>query len=202
MGGSSGAALEASITTWLDRLGLTEHADSRLSTLSRGLLQRVGLAQAFLSDPSVLLLDEPSASLDPEGQAHLETWIHEGRTQGKTCVMISQNLEEAARVATHIGILQQGRLADFREWSAAAVEHIFRLSVPPLTPEIQAGLAAWKVSYHAAEGALRVVSPSAQVPPDLLRFLRDHDIPNPEVTPQGLSLPEVYHAALQPHKEE
>jgi ABC-2 type transport system ATP-binding protein len=201
IGGGSGAALEQQVEQLLGRMGLAEHAEGRLATYSPGLLQRVGLAQVLLSDPEVLLLDEPVASLDPDGQTDFEALIHEWRTQGKTCVITSNNLDEAARIATHIGILKDGLLADFREWSTEELVHTFSLSVPPLSPEVQQALAEWDVTYHAEAGELLVTSPSDHVPPALLRTLLDHDVTPRAVTPQGPSLPEVYHSALQSSDE-
>jgi len=189
--------LERRVLQLLGRLDLSSHAEERLSAFSPDLLQRLGLAQALLADPPLVFLDEPTARLEAEGEALLEVCIQELQAQGKTCLLTSRNLENAARLATHLGLLQQGRLVDFREWSTDSILYTFSLAVPPLPSQVQQALEKWDVTYDAEAGELWVKSASDHVPEALLRLLLDHGVPPRAMTPRGLSLPEIYQAALE-----
>jgi ABC-type multidrug transport system ATPase subunit len=105
----------------LARVGLGELAPRRASTLSGGYTQRLSLAQALLGDPSLLVLDEPTASLDPEATWEFRTLLEALRREGKTILLCSHLLAEVERVADRVLILVNGRraalerLADLRE---------------------------------------------------------------------------------------
>jgi ABC-2 type transport system ATP-binding protein len=105
----------------IDQLGLAIYADRKAGTLSRGNLQRLGLARALLHEPALLLLDEPANGLDPAGVVEirelLQRLVHE---RGVTIFMSSHILTEVERLATRIGIIHQGRLLE--ELEAKQVE--------------------------------------------------------------------------------
>jgi ABC-type multidrug transport system ATPase subunit len=90
--------------------GLAPDADRRLATYSKGMLQRVGLAQAVLHDPAVVLLDEPAGGLDPAGRLALGKLIRELAARGKAVVFSSHLLAQAEEICDRIAILGQGRL--------------------------------------------------------------------------------------------
>lgn len=91
-------------------VGLGPAVDQRISTYSKGMRQRLGLAQAILHDPQVVLLDEPASGLDPEGRLALTELIREVARQGRTVVFSSHLLAQAEEVCDRIMILGQGRL--------------------------------------------------------------------------------------------
>ena len=98
----------------LDFLNITALADRRVSTFSKGMRQRVGLAQAILHQPEVLFLDEPTSGLDPMGVRQLREIIDRLNAAGMTIFMNTHLLSEVARSCTSIGVLAQGRLV-FRD---------------------------------------------------------------------------------------
>ena len=89
----------------LDRVGLTEAADRATATFSKGMRQRLALARALVHDPAVLLLDEPTANLDPEGAAEVRELLLGMRADGRTVILNTHRLEEAERVCDRVGIL-------------------------------------------------------------------------------------------------
>jgi ABC-2 type transport system ATP-binding protein len=95
----------------LDVAEMTAHGRRRVADYSLGMRQRLGLARAMLGAPPVLILDEPTNGLDPEGIADMRRFLRElpART-GATVLLSSHLLDEIERTATHIGILSQGRL--------------------------------------------------------------------------------------------
>jgi len=105
------ANVDARITAVLDFLEFTGHEDERLSTFSKGMRQRVGIAQAILHEPSVLFLDEPTSGLDPQGVKTLrETIVRLNRDLGMTIFMNTHLLSEVTKTCTSIGVLRNGGL--------------------------------------------------------------------------------------------
>lgn len=94
----------------LARVGLSAAADKPIKELSKGMRQRLGLAQALLGEPEVLLLDEPSNGLDPQGQLDVQSLITELRDEGRTLVLSSHQLNEVTAVCTEIVILNRGQV--------------------------------------------------------------------------------------------
>jgi ABC-2 type transport system ATP-binding protein len=90
--------------------GLLERKKSRFDTLSLGMKQRLGLAAAMLGNPGVLVLDEPTNGLDPEGISEVREIILELAGEGKTILLASHILAEVEKVCTHVAILKQGEL--------------------------------------------------------------------------------------------
>jgi ABC-2 type transport system ATP-binding protein len=84
--------------------------DRRFDTLSHGNRQKVGIVQAFMHEPPLLILDEPSTGLDPLGQREFLTMVREVRDQGRTVFLSSHVLSEIEAVADVVGVLRSGRL--------------------------------------------------------------------------------------------
>ncbi|MFH1969045.1 MAG: ABC transporter ATP-binding protein [Verrucomicrobiota bacterium] len=104
------AALNARAAELLALVGLETAADRRLATYSRGMLQRIGLAQALVNDPDLVILDEPASGFDPLGRIRIREIIIALRERGKTVFFSSHELSEVERVCDRVGILAAGRL--------------------------------------------------------------------------------------------
>jgi ABC-2 type transport system ATP-binding protein len=94
----------------LRRLKLLSARNKRISDCSKGMRQRLALAQALIGDPPLLLLDEPSNGLDPEGQSDICQQIKELHEAGKTIVLASHHLQEVTQVCTRLIIMNEGRI--------------------------------------------------------------------------------------------
>ena len=104
-----GADRERQITDLLERVGIAEAADRRTSTYSGGMRQRLGIAQALVGRPAVILLDEPVSALDPIGRKDVLDLMRE--LKGETTVFYSTHiLDDVQRVSDHVAILDHGRL--------------------------------------------------------------------------------------------
>ncbi len=103
-------AIDNMVLESLARVNLLGSANKQIRTLSKGMRQRLGLAQALIGDPSLLLLDEPSSGLDPEGQEEILTYIDELRTGGRTIIISSHQLQEVTQVCTSLVILKDGEV--------------------------------------------------------------------------------------------
>lgn len=114
----------------LDRVGLTGRGGERIRGYSKGMTQRVGLAQALLGDPALVLLDEPTSALDPVGRRDVRDLIHALRDEGVTVVLNSHLLSEVELVCDRVAIVHHGSVVfsgRLDELTAAAP--VVRLSV-------------------------------------------------------------------------
>jgi ABC-2 type transport system ATP-binding protein len=101
--------LPGAVQRAIDRVGLTDRADQRLKTLSGGMRRRVGIAQAIVNDPQLLLLDEPTAGLDPDQRRQFRALLRE--LAGDTCVLVATHLvEDVAAACTDVLLIDEGRL--------------------------------------------------------------------------------------------
>jgi len=99
----------------LERVGLQDSVDVPLRKYSRGMLQRIGIAQALISDPDVLILDEPLTGLDPLGRKELKELILEHKKKGKTIFFSSHILPDAEVICDRIGIIMDGKIMEIGE---------------------------------------------------------------------------------------
>lgn len=104
-----GTEADERIDFWLDQVWLQEKRQGRIKTLSRGMRQRITIAQTLLPSPAVVLLDEPSAGLDPAGRIQLRQVIASLRDQGKAVIVSSHILADLEEYCTHIAIIEHGR---------------------------------------------------------------------------------------------
>ena len=96
----------------MERLGLTPHVKKPLRKYSKGMTQRLGLVQALLNEPTLLVLDEPMSGLDPIGRAEVKQILREERSRGVTILLSSHVLAETESICDRVGILQNGRLLE------------------------------------------------------------------------------------------
>lgn len=108
--GLGGAALAARVTEVIAWVGLGEAAERRVGTYSKGMLQRIGLAQALVHDPRLVILDEPTAGVDPLGAAAITALIRELKARGKTVIITSHLLAQIEESCDRVAILDRGRL--------------------------------------------------------------------------------------------
>ncbi len=97
------------VATAIERVGLGDRARARLRTLSGGMLRRVGIAQAIVNEPELLLLDEPTAGLDPEQRVAFRTMIRE-LGQRSTVVISTHLVEDVAAACTAVALMDKGRV--------------------------------------------------------------------------------------------
>lgn len=108
--GLSRDRLKREIPETLEKVGLSGKDDTLLKHFSKGMLQRVGLAQALLGDPDVYILDEPASGLDPIGRRDLRQVIMDLRDKGKTIFFSSHELSEVEMICHRIAILKDGQM--------------------------------------------------------------------------------------------
>lgn len=104
------ARLESRVREVIDWVGLSAAACRRVGTYSKGMLQRIGLAQALVHDPRLVILDEPTAGVDPVGSAEISELILKLKAQGKTVLITSHLLAQIEDICDRVAILDRGKL--------------------------------------------------------------------------------------------
>jgi ABC-2 type transport system ATP-binding protein len=110
LAGIPDSQIQTRVNEVIDQLGLDEHRDKKVKALSKGNLQRLGLAQALLRDEQILVLDEPTHGLDPVWTQRFRGIVSELRRPARTIIIASHNLDELQRLADRVAIIDHGRL--------------------------------------------------------------------------------------------
>jgi ABC-2 type transport system ATP-binding protein len=135
--GMKGSELKDRTEAMLTLTGLTHAADRRVGGYSKGMLQRVGLAQALIHEPRLLILDEPTAGVDPVGSRRIRDLILEFKQRGITIVVTSHLLEQMQEVCDRVGIMSNGRMvSEGRLEDLISVENQTELILEDASPEL------------------------------------------------------------------
>jgi ABC-2 type transport system ATP-binding protein len=108
-----GADADERIDFWLEKVWLTDKAAVKVKQLSRGMRQRLGIARTLLPNPTIILMDEPAAGLDPAGRVQFRQLLVNLRDQGKTLIVSSHILADMSEYCTHIAIMAGGAVVQF-----------------------------------------------------------------------------------------
>jgi ABC-2 type transport system ATP-binding protein len=161
--------VEAAVDEALALVAMAEASERLVGTYSKGMLQRIGLAQAIVHDPELVILDEPTAGVDPVGAAAIGRIIEAMRARGKTVVLCSHLLGQVEQVCDRVAIMDKGRLV-----LEGAVEEVLErrdrhvLTVADLTP---AALAAAETALTAHGARLGSVTHPRRSLEELFREL-------------------------------
>lgn len=189
----SGAQLRERVDLELRSVGLESHANRRLETFSKGMLQRVGIAQAMLADPELLLIDEPTSGLDPAGQSEMRDLLRELRQRGHSTLICSHQIDEVEQLCDRVGILYNGRLVT--ELTRAQIHEPGRgvvLRLPPLTDEQAARLQSISQAVTYNNGTLQIQPNLPEIQARVLQALLDAQINLIALQPQDRPLERIY----------
>jgi len=187
----------ARVAAMLERVGLVESAEVQLRKYSKGMLQRVGLAQAILHNPRVVFLDEPMSGLDPMGRREVREMIQQLRSEGKTVFFSTHILSDAEALCDRVAVIHHGELqgvgavSELMPQSQGKVEIIFcAASVPASLSSLGAEA---RVSGEMVNAVVRQEQQEA-----VLEILRRERIRLISLTPVRSSLEEYYVEKLRP----
>jgi ABC-2 type transport system ATP-binding protein len=177
----------------LERVGLTEFGDQALRTFSKGMLQRIGLAQALLNRPALVFLDEPTSGLDPVGRRLVRDIIRELRQQG-TCVFLNSHLlSEIEITCNRVAFIRHGEVVRLLELASLDENASFvKIRAAGLTAEIVSGLARWGQDIRVdGEQVSLAIRDDAQLP-EITRFLVGEGAEVYAVTPERKPLEQIF----------
>ena len=174
--GYRGADVTARVSSVLDEVGIAGERRMRLRQFSKGMLQRVGLAQAIINDPQIVFLDEPMSGLDPLGRRQIRDLILRLKARGCTVFFSSHILSDAEALCSRVAIMAQGRLVASGALSDIAQFELkgWELVASNVPPAAIGGLQAQARSITAlAEGRYMIELPADGVPEQILVALVD-----------------------------
>jgi ABC-2 type transport system ATP-binding protein len=187
----------ARVEQMLARVGLSNSAGVQLRKFSKGMLQRVGLAQAILHDPKLVFLDEPMSGLDPMGRREVRDLIQQLRHEGKTVFFSTHILSDAEALCDRVGVIHQGELrgvgavAELTSQAQGRVEIIF------CAQKVPAGLTSLGAEARVSGDMVNAVLPEEQQDA-ALEVLRHERLKLISLTPVRSSLEEYYIQKLRP----
>lgn len=189
--GMARSELRQRVPELLETVGLTPHRDKRLRDFSKGMMQRIGLAQALLNAPDLIFLDEPTSGLDPAGRKLVREIIKAQRARGATVFLNSHLLSEVEVTCDRVAFIKHGAVLDTRRLDAIA-EVTVAMRARNIGPAAQEALADRVSSLRVAEDHLTFCVPSTDELPGIVRFLVSQGADVYEITPQRLSLEELF----------
>jgi len=144
--GMGGKHLRRRIDEVLETVGMSRARKRLVGAYSKGMRQRIGLAQALLSDPQILILDEPTTGLDPIARKEIRDILAQLRTQGKTLLISSHELLEVELISNRVGILFEGHLQTSGALDELLTERDITITVEGVSPQALAKLAEHKIA--------------------------------------------------------
>ncbi|MCW1883657.1 ABC transporter ATP-binding protein [Luteolibacter flavescens] len=185
----------------LERVGMAEWGDKKLGTYSKGMRQRVGLAQALVNEPDIVFLDEPTDGVDPGGRIEIRKMIEGMRDEGRTVFVNSHLLAEVEQVADHVAILANGRVIEtgtVAELTRRGRRYEVR-TMGPVPPTIRAGLEREGLEV---KGDLIILDADDATPVQpVIDLLRGAGVPIREIREAKFSLEDIFLQVVQGRKE-
>ena len=173
--GLGGKPLDDRVKELLELVVLTDARDRRIGGYSKGMLQRIGLAQALIQEPRLVILDEPTAGVDPVGSRQIRDLILKLRERGITVFLCSHLLEQVQEVCDHVGIIFQGRMIrEGRLEDLIAIEDQTEIVLRDASPELIARITAL-VSETAGASLVRTGKPRTTLERLFLREIREEE---------------------------
>lgn len=177
----------------LERVGLADYQNKLLRTFSKGMLQRVGLAQALLNRPALIFLDEPTSGLDPVGRRLVRDVIREVRAQGTSVFLNSHLLSEIEVTCDRVAFIRHGevvRVLDLKSLDTDQTSVTIRVS--KLSAESLAGLSQWGKDIQMDGEHISMVIQSDAVLPEITRYLVTQKGEVYAITPNRMSLEDIF----------
>lgn len=174
----------------LEQVGLAEVAGRPVSTFSNGMRQRLALGAALLHRPRLLILDEPTAALDPLGRRFVRTLLRDLQAEGVTIFLNSHLLAELEQLCDHLAVIRSGQIVASGSMAELAGREVeVTLRAEPLAPE---RLAAFGPVTALPDGRLRVVLPDETRVPDLAAAIVQGGARLHELVPRHRSLEDLF----------
>jgi ABC-2 type transport system ATP-binding protein len=193
LSGLTADQLKVRVPAYLELVGLSAQHDLRLRGFSKGMLQRIGLAQALIHEPELIFLDEPTSGLDPMGRHLVRDIIRRQRARGATVFLNSHLLSEVEITCDTVVFIKQGEVIATRDLHSSPEGEIhLAIRVGPVAPETVAALSQWASNVQLADNRIMLSTKSMDALPEILRHLVAARVDVYEFTPQRLSLEDSF----------
>ena len=190
--------MEHAVLESLARVNLLDAINKRIGHISKGMRQRLGLAQAIIGNPPLLLLDEPSNGLDPEGQIEIARYIRELHKMGKTIVLSSHHLQEVTQVCTQLTILNRGQIHYHNTMSAAlALRPFVRIRAHEDLADVSEILTSLHPDIIVEGDTITLKNNAMRLRRQILTMLLNMDYDVLRVEQKRITLSEIYAEAVQ-----
>jgi len=191
--GMKDAVLKSRVRELLELVGLKAHSDKKLGEFSKGMLQRIGLAQALLNEPEVVFLDEPTSGLDPMGRRLVRDIIKDVKNRGTTVFLNSHLLSEVEVTCDRVSFVKHGRVV--RTSSLKSLMNGFlnvEIRAEKLTEATVQGLRRWTATVDRNGDRVRLGLADESCLPDIHRFLVQQGCDVYSLSPQRVSLEDLF----------
>ena len=198
------------IGSLLEKVGMTHAADQKTGTYSKGMRQRLGIADVLIKDPEVIIMDEPTAGLDPEGMREFLSLIKQLSVQdGKTILVSSHQLYQIQQICDRVGIFVDGSLIacggidELGSQIAAQGHYTLEIEAEPCDDRFLGHLGQLEgITGIAKEGSTFVISSSKDLRSDITRFLGTNDYKLLHMHQKGGDLDEIYRVYFEEAEKE
>jgi ABC-2 type transport system ATP-binding protein len=192
--GMDRAARGEAVPRLLKLVGLEDRAATKLGAFSKGMLQRIGLAQALLNDPALVFLDEPTSGLDPIGRRVVRDIITDLRARGMAVFLNSHFLSEVEKTCDRVAFIRSGRILQTASLKEFEEEMQVMVRVGRPTPALLTGLAQFgrNVALEPGDGRIRLTLADESQLPALANWVVQNGHNLYELTPTHLSLEERF----------
>ncbi len=191
--GMSPSKLRERAPVLLDLVGLTPHSNKHLRDFSKGMLQRIGLAQALLNEPDLIFLDEPTSGLDPVGRRLVRDIIKAQRDRGATVLLNSHLLGEVEVTCNRVAFIKDGEVVETRQLNDDIEDQTtVSIRAAHVTAEVARGLSRWGQSVCTNGERMTLSVSSGAAVPEIVHYLVANGAEVYEVTPRRLSLEERF----------
>ncbi|HEV2709953.1 MAG TPA: ABC transporter ATP-binding protein [Edaphobacter sp.] len=185
--------LRRKVPELLNRVGLGAQHNKPIRSFSKGMMQRVGLAQAIVNDPEILFLDEPTSGLDPVGRKLVRDIIAEQCSRGATVFLNSHLLGEVEQSCDRVAFIRDGRIAGMYEMNAWQSTHTdIEIKVAQVSPAAMEQLQAFTQHLRLDGELMRLRVAKADDLPEVVRCLVEADAKVFSVVPQRVSLEDLF----------
>ena len=185
--------LNRKVAELLELVGLENHADKKLRAFSKGMLQRIGLAQALLNEPDLVFLDEPTSGLDPVGRRLVRDIIRDLSQGGTTVFLNSHLLSEVEITCDRVSFIRQGEvLTTSLLQNLVEGELTVEIRAQNLIPDVLEGLSQWGENIRADGDHLSLTLSSEADMPAINRYLVEHGVDVFAIRPKQLSLEDLF----------
>ena len=196
LSGVSAADCRDRIPKLLERVGLAEQGNVQLRKFSKGMLQRVGIAQAVLHEPEIVFLDEPMSGLDPLGRREIRDFIHSLNQEGKTVFFSTHILSDAEALCHRVAVLNRGELRGVGVVAELTSRNRGRVEVVWEGPSAVPAAQTLGAECHVAAEMVRATLNESRLQ-ELLDVLKARSLSLVSVNPVGASLEEYFLQKLE-----